>query len=88
MEPMELRSTWTDLRLDDLNGRVGELSHRMDEGFRQVDNKFDGVHREITELRAEISVRFDSLRQSMLRFGGALLVAVVGTMLAFVLGAH
>jgi hypothetical protein len=28
---MELmRSTWTDSRLDDLNGRVGELSNRVD----------------------------------------------------------
>lgn len=88
MEPMELRSTWTDSRLDDLNSRVGEVSHRMDEGFRQLDNKFDGIHREITELRAEMNVRFHSLQQIMLRFGGALLVSVVGTMLAFVLSAH
>jgi hypothetical protein len=83
-----MRSTWTDSRLDDLNGRVGELSHRMDEGFRRVDDKFDGIQREITELRAEMNVRFDSLQQTMLRAGGALLISVVGTLLAFVLGAH
>lgn len=83
-----MRSTWTDSRLDDLNGRVGEVSHRMDEGFKRVDREFDGVHREITELRAEMNIRFDSLRQTMLRAGGALLISVVGTLLAFVLGAH
>jgi hypothetical protein len=27
---MRLRSTWTDSRLDDLNGRVSELSSRID----------------------------------------------------------
>jgi hypothetical protein len=27
---MRLRSTWTDSRLDDLNGRVSELSNRLD----------------------------------------------------------
>jgi hypothetical protein len=25
-----MRSTWTDSRLDDLNQRVGEMSHRLD----------------------------------------------------------
>jgi hypothetical protein len=65
---MELRSTWTDSRLDDLSGRV------------------DRVHQDITELRAEMNLRFDSLQASILRFGGALVLCVVGTLLAFVLG--
>jgi hypothetical protein len=85
---MEMRSTWTDSRLDDLNGRVGELSRRMDDGFKRVDSEFHGVRREITELRAEMNVRFDALQQTMLRAGGALLVSVVATLIAFLLGAH
>ena len=67
---MEMRSTWTDSRLDDLNGRV------------------DRVHQDITELRAEMNLRFDALQAGILRFGGALVVCVVGTMFAFVLGVH
>jgi hypothetical protein len=32
---MRLRSTWTDSRLDDLNGRVSDLSNRVD-GLQQT----------------------------------------------------
>lgn len=76
-----MRSTWTDSRLDDLNGRVGELSRRMDTGFARVDG-------DITALRAEMNARFDSLQQLLLRFGGALLIALLSTILAFLFTAH
>jgi hypothetical protein len=83
-----MRSTWTDSRLDDLNGRVGELSRRMDDGFRRVDSEFHRTHDDIKELRAEMNRRFDSLQMTMLRFGGAMVVSLLGTMVAFFLTAH
>ncbi|HET9197438.1 MAG TPA: hypothetical protein VFN92_04195 [Solirubrobacterales bacterium] len=37
---MRLRSTWTDSRLDDLNGRVSELSNRVDRIQQTMVNGF------------------------------------------------
>jgi len=37
---MRLRSTWTDSRLDDLNGRVTELSNRVDKIQHTMVNGF------------------------------------------------
>jgi hypothetical protein len=37
---MRLRSTWTDSRLDDLNGRVSELSNRVDKIQHTMVNGF------------------------------------------------
>jgi hypothetical protein len=51
-----IRTSWTDERLDDLNGGVDELSRRMDAGFARVD----------AELRA-VNGRIDSVQQTMLR---------------------
>lgn len=42
-----MRSTWTDSRLDDLNGRVSELGQRMDVGFARVDGRIDSLQRTI-----------------------------------------
>jgi len=40
LEAMKLRSTWTDSRLDDLNGRVSELSNRVDKIQHTMVNGF------------------------------------------------
>lgn len=40
-----MRNSWTDERLDDLNGRVGELGQRMDLGFSEVNRRIDGLQR-------------------------------------------
>ena len=45
-----MREAWTDERLDDLNDRVGELSRRMDEGFREVREEISGLHRLILQV--------------------------------------
>ena len=37
---MRLRSTWTDSRLDDLNGRVSELTNRVDKIQHTMVNGF------------------------------------------------
>ena len=59
-----MRETWTDERLDDLNGRVSD-------GFRRVDEDIRG-------LRGEMNARFDALQRTTIQFGGALIVALIG----------
>jgi hypothetical protein len=58
-----MRESWTDGRLDD-------LSHRVDEGFRRVDA-------DIRDLRAEMNSRFDALQRTMLQIGGGLIAALI-----------
>lgn len=48
------RESWTDERLDDLNGKV-------DRGFERVDEEFRVQRGEISELRKEMNSRFDSI---------------------------
>jgi archaellum component FlaC len=50
------RESWTDERLDDLNGRVSD-------GFRQVDACFGRVEGEIRDLRCEMNDRFDRVEK-------------------------
>ncbi|HEX3733996.1 MAG TPA: hypothetical protein VHU86_02460 [Solirubrobacterales bacterium] len=59
-----MRESWTDERLDD-------LSSRMSDGFRRVDE-------DIRSLRGEVNARFDSLQRTMIQLGGAMIVALVG----------
>jgi hypothetical protein len=44
-----VRQSWTDERLDDLNGRVSEGFHRMDTRFAQIDARLDGMQRTMTQ---------------------------------------
>jgi len=58
-----MRESWTDGRLDD-------LSHRVDEGFRRVDA-------DIRDLRTEMNSRFDALQGTMLQIGGGMIAALL-----------
>jgi len=53
-----MRETWSDERLDDLNGRVSD-------GFRRVDEDFREVRGEIRDLHSEMNARFDSMKRTM-----------------------
>jgi hypothetical protein len=68
-----MREAWTDARLDDLNGRVGDLGRRMDNGFNQihadiraldakVDSKIGGLDSKIDGLDAKLDSKVDGLR--------------------------
>jgi hypothetical protein len=81
--------SWTDERLDDLNGRVGKGFGRLDSridrvggevhAFRaEANGRFEVVHHDINELRAEMNSRFDSMQRTMVR--GA--IALSASMLA------
>jgi hypothetical protein len=68
------RVTWTDGRLDD-------LSRRMDAGFERVDRDIRDLRGEMnagfTEMRGEI----DGLRSLVFRVGGGIMASVVVTAL-------
>jgi hypothetical protein len=77
------RATWTDERLDD-------LAQRMDNGFERVDRDIRELRTEmrveLTGLRVEMGQRFDSLQGTMIRFGGAMIVCLLGAIVAFSFG--
>lgn len=57
---MGVREAWTDGRLDD-------LSKKMDQGFARLD----------AEMRA-LNGRFDSLQRTLLQVGGVMTAALIG----------
>jgi hypothetical protein len=67
------RDNWTDERLDDLNDRVGEGFHRMDEEFTNVRREISTQGRELREemaaqgkeLREEMAAQTKELREEM-----------------------
>ncbi|HWW66751.1 MAG TPA: hypothetical protein VNY83_02085 [Solirubrobacterales bacterium] len=61
-----MRGTWTDERLDDLNGRVDDLGRRMDAGFDRVDA-------DLRSLRTEMNTRIDSVQRTMIQVGGGMI---------------
>jgi hypothetical protein len=64
-----MRSTWTNSRLDDLNGRVGGIAEEMKE-----------LRRDVRELRGE----FGALQPTMLQIGGGLIGTLVVGMLGLI----
>ena len=57
-----MRSTWTDSRLDDLNGRVGEISRGVKE-----------LRGEISEVRTELN----ALQRTIIQVGGGVIGTLV-----------
>jgi hypothetical protein len=80
MDPM--RESWTDKRLDDLNGRVDQGFERIDADIRALRVE---TRTEFTALRGEmkggfgrIDERFEALHRLLVQFGGAMIVAMIG----------
>jgi hypothetical protein len=67
---MELmRATWTDSRLDDLNGRVGEISRGVQE-----------LRGEIREVRTELN----ALQRTIIQVGGGVIGTLVVGLLGLI----
>ena len=45
-----MRESWTDERLDDLNGRVGDGFRQVDDQFRQMDQRFEQVDQRFEQV--------------------------------------
>lgn len=84
-----MRESWTDARLDDLNGKVDELGRRMDNGFNRVEADLRALREEtkteFTAARGEanarferIDDRFDALQRLMLQLSGIFVAALIG----------
>ena len=69
-----MRSTWTDSRLDDLNGRVGEIK----EDVRCLRGEMREVRGDMRELRSE----FAAFQRTIMQVGGGL----IGTLLVGMTG--
>lgn len=70
LEGMEaMRSTWTDSRLDELNGRVGAVASEMRE-----------LRRDVRGLRGE----FGALQRTMMQVGGGLTGTLIVGMLGLI----
>ena len=69
-----MRSTWTDSRLDDLNGRVGEFAEEM----RDLRGEMRGMRGDMRDLRSE----FAAFQRMMMQVGGGL----IGTLVVGILG--
>jgi hypothetical protein len=100
----QMRESWTDERLDDLNGRIGEGFSRIDTDLRALRAESIALRREMREesvalrsemkeesislrrgmkegfgaLSSEMNARFDAMHQTMIRFGGIVVAALIG----------
>jgi hypothetical protein len=66
-----MREAWTDGRLDDLN-------HKVDEGFRRVDADLRGLRSEVRSLGAEVNGRFDALQRVLILSHAGIVAALIG----------
>ena len=60
-----MKESWTDARLDDLNGRVADIGRRMDEGFNRV-------HEDLRSLRTETRAEIASMQGLILQVAGGM----------------
>jgi hypothetical protein len=65
-------------------GRLDELSRKVDKGFERVDKRFEGIEADIRSLRGEmkamerdLSGRLDSIQRTMIQMMVALTAAIV-----------
>jgi len=70
----QMRSSWTDERLDD-------LSHRVADGFNRVDEEIRSMRAEINARfdaqNSRFDARFDALQRTMLQLGGGMIATFV-----------
>lgn len=75
-----MRSTWTDSRLDDLNGRVAEIRDDVGSLRSEVAAEFRAVRGEIGNARGEIG----ALKRTIIQVGGGLIGTVFVGMLGLI----
>lgn len=62
-----MRQSWTDGRLDDLSQRMDSGFARVDADIRALNSRFDGLN-----------ARFDALQRTMIQVGGGVIAALFG----------
>jgi hypothetical protein len=80
------RAAWTDERLDDLAESMRTGFARVDQDMRdlrtEVRDGFKDVRTEIAEVRRDLHGEIDALRQTMIRFGGGMLLGFISVLAA------
>jgi hypothetical protein len=64
MEPM--RSTWTDSRLDDLNGRVSDLANRVTDMDSRLTGRIDSLQQTILIVGGGLFAAFVAVLAAMI----------------------
>lgn len=86
------RETWTDERLDDLNGRVEkgfdevkgevrELRKEMNSRFTSMEGRFNSIDARFEAMEGRFAARFDSLQRTMVLGVVSMSATVVGALL-------
>ncbi len=80
MEPM--RESWTDGRLDDLNGRIDQRFDRVEADMRalrvEAKTEFVALRGDMKAGFGHMDERFDALYRLLIQFCGLLLAALIG----------
>jgi hypothetical protein len=61
-----MRSTWTDSRLDDLNGRVGELGLKVDKLDERLTGRIDALQHTILLVGGGLLAAFVAVLAAMI----------------------
>jgi len=83
-----VREKWTDERLDDMNGRMGEGFDRLDKDIREVRSEVGRVRGEVNELRTEMNSRFEATHRLIIQVGGGLFGTMAIGFLSILLTQH
>ena len=70
---------WTDERLDDLSRRIDAGFHRVDSDIRELRSE---MHAGFAAVRSEMREEIGSLRATLLRVGGGMMVGLLGVIAA------
>jgi len=71
---------WNDGRLDDLSKRVDRIETKMDKGFAGIDRKFKEVERKMDDGFARIDSKFDELHRMLFKAASGLAIGLLGLM--------
>lgn len=66
-----MREAWTDARLYDLN-------HKVDEGFRRMDGRFESMRAHMDGRFEGLDKRIDGLQRTLIVTNGAIVAALIG----------
>lgn len=77
-----MRENWTDARLDDLSHRMDQsfrqVRAEMDRGFARVDADVRGLHAEMNGGFDRIDARFDALQRTLFLAAAGVIAALIG----------
>jgi hypothetical protein len=80
------RAAWTDERLDDLAEAMRTGFARVDQDMRDLRTEmrdgFKELRSEVGEVRRDLHGEIDALRQTMIRFGGGMLLGFISVLAA------